>query len=127
MSEMAQAESRDVATNDWPLALRELATNPSSLRTLPGASRRRMVSQLAALIVVLESIEDGPPSPATTQPLPASEEPLLNVEAAAARMGFARSYVYELVRRGKLRAIRHGKYVRIRAAAIDEWIAENEA
>lgn len=52
---------------------------------------------------------------------------MLNVEAAAARMGFARSYVYELVRRGKLRAIRHGKYVRIRAAAIDEWIAENEA
>ena len=36
------------------------------------------------------------------------------------------SYIYELVKRGELAAIRHGKYITIRESAIRDFIRRNE-
>src|SRR5262245_45913549 len=101
-------ELRSVPTLD------EISVHPERVAGLRDDERRRLVSRLAALIVVLES---GPIPATPANDGPASEqraEHLLTVAAAAERMGFAKSYVYEIVRRGELRAVRRGKYVRVR-------------
>ena len=61
-------------------------------------------------------------------PAPRAEETeqLLTVPEAAARLGFAPSYAYELVRRGALASVRRGRYVRLRPAAITAFIAAHE-
>jgi excisionase family DNA binding protein len=47
---------------------------------------------------------------------------LLTVPEVAAEMRFTRGYVYDAVRRGQLAAVRTGKYVRIRRAALTAWL-----
>lgn len=107
-------------------SINELVTNPARLTELPAEQRRRLVARLAAMILVLESGEDAPaPPPAAERPQ--HDDRLLTVEEAAKHMGFAKSYVYEMIRRGELRAVRRGKYVRVRESAIAEWIAQHEA
>lgn len=50
----------------------------------------------------------------------------LTVPEVAARLKLARSYVYQLARRGDLPAVRRGKYVRIPAGRLHEWVAALE-
>ena len=53
---------------------------------------------------------------------------LLEAEDVAALLGVPRRFVYELVRRGELPAVRIGqRYVRFRSEALDEWIASRES
>ncbi len=54
------------------------------------------------------------------------QEKLLTVEETAGRLGFAKGYVYEMIRLGRLPAIREGKYVRVRASTLTEWIRARE-
>ena len=52
---------------------------------------------------------------------------LLVAEDVAALLGVSPAFVYALVRRGELPAVRVGdRYVRFRAEAVQEWIAERE-
>jgi excisionase family DNA binding protein len=59
-------------------------------------------------------------------PTPLADEPLLTVPEVARRLCFAEAYVYELIRLGRLPAVRAGKYVRIRPASLREWVAARE-
>src|SRR5438445_10409767 len=54
----------------------------------------------------------------------ASPEPdrLLAVTKVAEILEFTEQYVYELIRRGHLPAVRSGKYVRVSASAVDSFI-----
>ncbi|NVJ15182.1 helix-turn-helix domain-containing protein [Myxococcus sp. AM010] len=48
-------------------------------------------------------------------------EKLLSRAGAATRLGIPESTVYQLVRRGELRALRVGRVLRFEAAALDAW------
>jgi excisionase family DNA binding protein len=50
---------------------------------------------------------------------------LLTVTQAAALTGFGRSTIYAMAAAGELPVVRHGASVRINAAALCTWIAEN--
>lgn len=67
------------------------------------------------------------PSPA---PLPLNPEcdvsQLLTVPQAAALLGYRPSYLYEMLRRGDLPAVRDRKFVRIRQSAINDYISAHE-
>ena len=53
---------------------------------------------------------------------------LLVAEDVAALLGVSPAFVYALVRRGELPAVRVGdRYVRFRAEAVRDWIAERES
>jgi excisionase family DNA binding protein len=53
---------------------------------------------------------------------------LLAVEDVSALLGVSPALVYALVRRGELPAVRIGeRYVRFRAQALQDWIAEQES
>ena len=49
------------------------------------------------------------------------------MDEAAVVLGFARSYVYELIRRREFPAVKEGKYVRIRKSALLEWVRHKES
>jgi excisionase family DNA binding protein len=49
---------------------------------------------------------------------------LLTVREAADLMKLRPQYVYELVRQGRLPAVREGKYVRIPRKGLEEWTRE---
>ena len=51
---------------------------------------------------------------------------LLAAPEVAVMLGYAKSYVYELLRRGHLPAVRHKKYVRVRHSAVLKFIAQHE-
>jgi excisionase family DNA binding protein len=75
----------------------------------------------ARLWLSMLTLNQGPPIvPAE----PASQ--LLTVKQAAEHLGFSRGHVYELVRSGRLRAIRHGRTIRITREALAEWQATHE-
>ena len=108
--------------------LDELIAQPERSAEVTADDRRRLVRQLAALILTLESCPAAPElgherAPASTS----NDDRLLNAAEAATQMGFARGYVYELIRRHELRAVRRGKYVRIPQSAILEWAQAHRA
>jgi excisionase family DNA binding protein len=107
------------------IGLDELAAHPERAVELRDEERRCVVSQLAALIILLQSSVAAAPVGSAAPPEPGAER-LLTVPATAERLGFAKSYVYEIIRRGELRAVRRGKYVRVRQSAIEEWTRAHE-
>ena len=63
--------------------------------------------------------------PAAPPPAP-NPQALMTAEDVAAILGVRSHYVYELARRGRIPTVRLGKYVRFRATAVEEWIAQQE-
>ncbi len=55
-----------------------------------------------------------------------SSERIYNVREAGELLRYKASYIYELVKRGEIAAIRHGKYITIRESAIRDFIRRNE-
>jgi excisionase family DNA binding protein len=53
-------------------------------------------------------------------------ERIYNVREASEILRYKPSYVYELVKRGELAAIRHRKYITIRESALRDFIMRNE-
>ncbi len=53
-------------------------------------------------------------------------ERIYNVREAGELLRYKSSYIYELVKRGELAALRHGKYITIRDSAIRDFIRRNE-
>lgn len=107
-------------------SLDELAAHPERVHELPTDARRRLVPQLAGLIVLLSSNSVSPASPESAPRPTKAVCKLLTVPTAAERMGFKKSYVYYLIRRGELAAVRRGRYVRVRESAIEQWIRDHE-
>ena len=72
------------------------------------------------------------PAPATSadqrEPAvePAVRAKLLRVPEVAEILGFAPGYTYELVRRGEIRAVHHGKYWRLTPDALEDFIRTSE-
>jgi excisionase family DNA binding protein len=96
-------------------------------------------SEVAALLTQLAALENAlsarllavssahPPQAQQPECAPrVDRERLLTVPQAASTLGFTRSYTYYLVRSQQLRAVHHGKYWRIRPAALEEFIGEHE-
>ena len=52
------------------------------------------------------------------------EKLLLRIPEVAEATGFSRSFVYEQIESGGLRAIRVGRTIRVRAADLKAWIEE---
>lgn len=107
--------------------LDELAADPGRATGLPPAVRAQVVTRCAAILAAISATmvinAEQPPAAPATLPDP---DRLLTVPEAAALMGFAASYVYEMARRGDLPVVRRKKYVRVRRAAVEQWIAEHE-
>lgn len=106
------------------LSLEELAGDPARAATLPPEVAALLLARVAGLQIALLarclSVRSA------TTPLP-DDEALLTVPDVARRLGFAESYVYELVRLGRLPAVRTGKYVRIRRSTLREWMVACES
>ena len=113
--------------------LDEIAATPERARELPPAVKRKMVRKCAVILIAL-SETDSDPLPPVFEPKgraqKGSDRPwqtqLLTVTEVAPRLGFAESYVYELLRRGVIRRIKLGKYVRVTRKAVDDFIAKRE-
>lgn len=108
--------------------LLELLQTPERAAELPAEERCRLVSQLAALIVVIESSSARPVEAPVPQGRDSArdDDRLLRVPEAAEILGFARSYIYELIRRGELPAVQSGRHVRLRRSALREWARRHE-
>lgn len=118
------------------ISLDIFVADPTKLATLTLDDRARVLLACSALIAAAAAItssgnpdaafhrdgEHRPADPAVAPP----EERLLSVPEAAQFLGFANSYVYELIRRSEFPAVRRGKYVRIRRSALMEWVARKE-
>ena len=110
------------------VTLDELAGDPSKAALLSAEGRGQLLARCAAVLAALSAASVSAPEHSTHAPVQDAPDPhrLLSVREVATATGFARSYVYELLRRGDLPAVRHKKYVRVRAAALEQWIASHE-
>ena len=92
---------------------------------LDDLNREQLVAVLADALARLISTSIAP---STTTDSHRADEPerLLTVSEVGEILGFARGYTYELVRKGEIRALHHGKHWRITPAAVEEFIAKNE-
>jgi excisionase family DNA binding protein len=99
------------------LTLADLVTEPGRVNELAPADARGLLVALASLqpLLIARAMAG---SDAEAAPTPAR---LLTVPEAAERLNIPRSYLYELVRVGKVNAIRVGpKYVRLHPATVEE-------
>ena len=108
--------------------LDELVADPSKVALLSSVKRASLVGRCAAVLAALSGAMLTGERPDTDLVPRTAPDRLITVQEAAELMGFAASYVYEMVRRGDLPAVRPrgGKYVRLRRAAVEQWIAANE-
>ncbi len=112
-------------------SLDELVRDPNRAANLPPEARASVLLRCAAVLAALSApmvdltvVAQHVP----TRPEQATDDTqLLTAAQVAERTGFARSYVYQLLRRGELRAVRRGKYVRVTVAALQAWIASHSA
>jgi excisionase family DNA binding protein len=93
---------------------------------LDAEAARSFLLRCAAVLTAIATVR-----PAASEPVvcdaPPPDDRLLSVPEAAQFLGFANSYVYELIRRGEFPAVRRGKYVRIRRSALLLWVARKES
>jgi excisionase family DNA binding protein len=57
----------------------------------------------------------------------APESGLLTVKEVASLLQYSRGHIYELVRSGQLRGVRHGRTIRFSREALAEWQWANQA
>jgi excisionase family DNA binding protein len=108
-------------------SLDELARAPERAEALSEPTRSILVARCAAVLCALSAsglarFDQQPSENQAAQP-----ERLLTVLEVAEMLSFARGYTYELVRRGEIRALHHGKHWRISLAAVKEFIAKYES
>jgi len=106
--------------------LDDLAREPARAAGLSRESRSALLSRCAAILAALSALDEPPPDDHTAAGGLAEPERLLTVPEVAELLGFARGYVYELLRRGDIRALHHGKHWRGRPAAVAEFIRSYE-
>jgi excisionase family DNA binding protein len=95
--------------------------SPDALAALSGQCAT--IQSAIQLAIITRTVTPARP------PAPASDGAtrLLDASTIAQRTGLARSYVYELIRSGSLRAVKVGKYRRVTESALAEWIVRHEA
>ncbi len=109
-----------------PLSLDALAANPALATAVPPEIAwtlyQRSLAVLLALLPVLR-----PPAGQHEGASAAGEDRLLAPRDVAAYLHVAPSRVYELLRSGALPAVKVGRYVRVRATVLHQWVAAHEA
>ena len=106
--------------------LDEIAADPTKVGVLDADAARSVVLRCAAVLMAVATVQPPAPQPAVcAAPLP--DDRLMSVPEAAQYLGFAKSYVYELIRRGEFPAVQCGKYVRIRRSAMAQWVKQKES
>jgi excisionase family DNA binding protein len=107
------------------LTLDEISRDPARVVEVPAAEKSRLIAQCAAIVMALTC---GTPDAAIqrNEQIAPMVESLLTVDQVAASLGFASSYVYELLRRGEIRGMHHGKYWRVRRSEVEKFIAKHE-
>jgi excisionase family DNA binding protein len=58
---------------------------------------------------------------------PTTNELLLRVDAAAARLAVSRTTLYRMVQRGEIPIVRIGSAVRIPVSSLERWLADHVA
>jgi len=110
------------------VTLDELARDPTRAASLPPGERNVLIARCAAIVMALTATTNNAvtnqQSAQTTSTV--KDEPLLTVVEVAEILRFGRSLVYELVRRGEIRAMHQGKYWRIRRSEVERFIADRE-
>ena len=98
-------------------ALADLIVDPLRINDLDPDDARVLLTQLVTLQAPLLAKALAAPAAAVTE----SAAELLLVRDAAARLGIEASYLYELIRQGRVPAVRLGpKYVRLHPTVIAE-------
>ena len=98
-------------------ALADLLADPSRINDLDRDDARVLLTQLAMLQAPLLAKALAAPGAAVKDPA----EALLLVPDAAVRLGIEPSYLYELIRQGRVPAVRLGpKYVRLHPTVVAE-------
>lgn len=111
-----------------PLTLEAIAANPAMASSLTPSERAIAVLRCSAVLAALAGPAFDESQPVTPTEAASREEDdrLLTVPQVAELLGFASSYVYEMIRRKEFPALRRGKYVRVRKSALIEWIRRKE-
>jgi excisionase family DNA binding protein len=101
--------------------LDELVADPARARQLPPTVAAELLIRVIGLQTALATRALAAPEGGPTE-APA-EDQWLTIPEVAARLRFAKSYVYQLARRADLPALRKGKYWRVRLADLHQWEA----
>jgi excisionase family DNA binding protein len=110
------------------VSLDQLAHDPARAALVSPAERSMLIVQCASIIMALTcTTSDTMTNRQSDQAAPTvRDERLLTIDQVAEILRFAPSYTYELVRRGEIRAMRHGRYWRVRPNEVDKFIANHE-
>lgn len=118
------ATHRPAARTALP-SLDSVATDPALAAALP----RHVVAALLARLTVAQSslinrlVDLTLSNDRRDRGDPAPHEAWLTIADVAARLRFAKSYCYELARRGDLPTLRQGKAIRVRLSDLQAWEA----
>lgn len=94
----------------------QLAEIPRILSALEHTRARLWLAALRALAGTERASSSSAPSPR-----------LLTVREVAEQIQYSSGHVYELVRSGQLRVLRHGRTIRVPGEAVAEWRAAHQA
>lgn len=108
-------------------SLDEIANAPERAADFSESTRSALLARCAAVLAALSAAGRARIEQRSNENQGTNPERLLTVPEVATILGFARGYTYELVRRGEIRALHHGKYWRITPAAVEEFIRKNES
>ena len=110
------------------LSLDEIACAPERAADISEPTRSALLARCAAVLAALSAsgLTRVEHQPSESYRAADPEQRLLTVTEVGEILRFARGYTYELVRRGEIRALHHGKYWRISLAAVEEFIAKHE-
>lgn len=102
------------------LSLDALVATPTLALQLAPEQRATLLVRCASVLAALAVPTDQPEAPRAV----AVGASWLTVPEVAERLNLAVSYVYQLARRGDLPSVRQGKYVRIPATGLHEWMTK---
>jgi len=106
------------------IQLTDIIDDPTRVGEVPPEEIPDLLGVLETLKARLWCRLNTSPDP-VTQTSPMDGERLITVEQAAELLAFTEQYVYDLIKKGGLPAIRHGKYIRIKLSDLQAWIDEH--
>jgi excisionase family DNA binding protein len=106
------------------IALDDLVRSPDRATSLSNEDLWRLIIRCGAIQSLLFARLLLARDPSAAGP-PSNEEELLTVPDVARLVGVRVAYIYELVRRGELPAVKLGKYIRLSRRSVARWMERN--
>jgi excisionase family DNA binding protein len=103
-------------------SLDELLEAPERARALPPDAIAAVIGETLLLLCRLVQASTMPNT--TQAKKPEDPDRLLTVRETAALLSVRPPHVYELIRRGRLPAVRVGKYVRVKSGDLKAWLED---